>query len=86
MSYDLRDLSGQQPSTPELGEALGRAAAALSLSRSWREDLRAGLARTLEGLADTGAATLQATFEQWEVAGAVTAGRQPQAPPGWWAR
>ena len=83
--YDLRRLAGRRAGVAELEEELGRAGAALSLSRSWRKGLHAGLASTLEEFADRDAPTLQAAFERSEIAAAVTAGRMPDAPAGWWA-
>ena len=85
LSYDLRHISGRCPRGPQLVEACEGAARALNLSQSWGQDLRAGPARTLEQLADGGAPTLQAAFEQSEVIAAITAGRRVEAPAGWWA-
>lgn len=84
-SYDLRHLANRRPDAPELDEALRRAAGALSLSPHWCTELRAGLPKTLEELADTGAPTLQAAFARSEVAAALTSGRMLRAPAGWWA-
>lgn len=83
--YDLRHLSGRCPRGPQLVEACEGAARALNLSQSWGQDLRAGMARTVEQLADAGAPTLQAAFEQSEIPAAITAGRRVQPPAGWWA-
>jgi integrase len=79
--YDLRHRAGRAPDAPGLAELVWEAAAALTLSRGWRQELRAGLARTVGELADTGAPTLQAAFEQV----AITARRERHAAPGWWA-